>query len=117
MFAALKDDTQPKTYKNLEAIKKMHEQQVEEMQNNFRNNRLKLENTLADLRFHNNQLEFDLRDVKSQFEKVKLMYEHKVQEEEYIRRDFEFKYKELESDRNNIVKLLEEELGNVITFK
>jgi len=43
MFTALKSEAKPSQYSNLEAIKQIHEQQVGDMQNDYRSARRKLD--------------------------------------------------------------------------
>ena len=111
MFKALKSESKPQTYQNLESIRKIHEQQIEEMQTNFQNTRRKLDKSLGELRQKNNQQEFDLRDVKSRYEKLQMKYEHKLKEEEFQKRDFEIKYNDYKNDKIVVIKKLSEELG------
>ena len=117
MFTALKSEAKPSQYSNLEAIKQIHEQQVEDMQNDYRSARRKLDWNLGELRQQNNQLEFDLRDVKSRYEKLQLKYEHKVKEEHFTQKEFETKYKELETDKNEMKQFFEELLGMLYSFQ
>jgi len=116
MFKALKSESKPQTYQNLESIRKIHEQQIEEMQANFQNTRRKLDTSLGELRQKNNQQEFDLRDVKSRYEKLQMKYEHKLKEEEFQKRDFEIKYNDLKNDKIVVIKKLSEELGRNFIF-
>jgi len=62
-------------------------------------------------------LEFDLRDVKSRYEKLQLKYEHKVKEEHFTQKEFETKYKELETDKNEMKQFFEELLGMLYSFQ
>lgn len=113
MFAALKKDSEPKSYKHLEAIKKIHEQQVEDIQSEHRAFRAKFEAKVTDLKEKANKLEFDLKDATSQLEKLRMKYDHKLKEEEYFKWEFELKYKELEKEKQDVVRQLEKELGKL----
>mgnify|MGYP006281409347 CR=1 FL=1 len=110
IFRSLKCDSQPKNYKNLEKIKQIHEKQMEDLQSEYRKLKTKLDNKITDLKEHNDQLEFNLKDTSNQLDKLKMKYEHKVQEE-YRTREYELKYNDLESEKNRIINSLEEELG------
>lgn len=116
MFKALKSESKPQTYQNLVSIRKIHEQQIEEMQTNFQNTRRKLDTSLGELRQKNNQQEFYLRDVKSRYEKLQMKYENKLKEEEFLKRDFEMKYNDLKNDKIVVIKKLSEELGRNFIF-
>lgn len=113
MFAALKKDSEPRSYKHLEIIKKIHEQQVEDIQAEHRALRGKLESKVTDLKEKVNSLEFDLKDAHAQLEKFRMMYDHKLNEEEYLKCEFELKYKELEREKQDIFGQLERELGKL----
>ncbi len=111
MFEALRSESKPKSHKNLEAIKMIYEQQAETMQNNFNATRRKLDTTLGELREKNNNLEFELRDVKNHFEKLQLKYQYKLKEEEYNRRDWDIKYREMETEKTERIQILRDEIG------
>lgn len=67
--------------------------------------------TLGELREKNNQLELDLRDVKNHFEKLQMKYDYKLKEHEFEKRDWEIKYKEMETDKNDFISDLSDRLG------
>ncbi|CAI2380246.1 unnamed protein product [Moneuplotes crassus] len=112
MLEALRSESKPKTYKSLTAIKKIHEQQVETMQNNFVKSSQKTKIALTELREKNAQQELEIRDVKNHFEKLQLKYEYKLKEEEYVRREADVKYKELEIAKNDVILSMKQELEN-----
>ena len=99
-------------------IKNIHEKQMEDIQNDYRKTRSKMEAKLIDLKESNNSLEFNLQEAINQLDKLKLKYDHKWQEEEYIKSKYALKYKELEEKYENTIKSLKEELGKKdIKFK
>lgn len=111
MFEALKPGSRAQTYENLDYIRKVHEQQVEEMQATFMVTRRKLNTNLEELRQQNNQQEFELRDVRSKYENLQMKFDYKVKEEEFFKKEFEIKFKDLETDKNGEISRLSEELG------
>lgn len=113
MFEALRTESNPLHYSQLEALKKIHEKQIAEIQRDYREYRKVMETKITDLRSKNHALEIDLKDVINQLEKLKMRHEHSLKEQDYQRREFELKLKEMETEKDNIVRVLEEELGKL----
>lgn len=111
LFKTLKSTSNSKSYQSLELIKRVHEKQIDDIQAEYKKIRIKLETNLVELKETNNNLNFNLKDAVEELDKLKLKYEYKCQESEYIKSKFELKYNELETEKDNTIKSLKEDLG------
>ena len=102
LLSALRNDSSShhsSITKQLEIAQKIHSQDTEELRLKYADTIASLERQLSDSRDRQKQLEDELRTFKDRLERSDCEWQHKLKEEELLRRETELRLKQSQDER------------------